>query len=304
MVGGGLLGLQVARALARRGLAVEVVEGGEHLLRGQVDAKAGAILARDLRRLGTAVYTGARATRLTDDGLRPGQRGACSRPTSSCSPPAADPRPRWPAGPGWTYAAGWSSTSTCAPATRTCTPSATAPSTVTRSPGSCRRRGSRPACWPRTCAGADVTLRRDPHGGPAARHRSRRGRARRPRARRGPGRRGDQPGRRLASQAGRPRRRHRGRDAGRRPLPGRADHPALRPGHGAGSGRAGRPPHGRPADAAGASRRLARRRRGVRLRGRHRRADPRLRLAGGSPQHHPRHHRLRRLRRHRPRPRR
>jgi len=69
VVGGGLLGLQVARALARRGLEVEVVEGGEHLLRSQVDAKAGAILARDLRRLGTSVYTGARATRLTDEGL-------------------------------------------------------------------------------------------------------------------------------------------------------------------------------------------------------------------------------------------
>jgi assimilatory nitrate reductase electron transfer subunit len=69
VVGGGLLGLQVARALAVRGLAVEVVEGGEHLLRSQVDPKAGAILARDLRRLGTDVYTGVRATRLTDDGL-------------------------------------------------------------------------------------------------------------------------------------------------------------------------------------------------------------------------------------------
>jgi NAD(P)H-nitrite reductase large subunit len=69
VVGGGLLGLQVARALARRGIEVEVVEGGEHLLRSQVDAKAGAILARDLRRLGTSVYTGARATRLTDEGL-------------------------------------------------------------------------------------------------------------------------------------------------------------------------------------------------------------------------------------------
>jgi len=69
VVGGGLLGLQVARALGRRGLAVEIVEGGEHLLRSQVDARAGAILARDLRRLGTSVYTGARATRLTDDGL-------------------------------------------------------------------------------------------------------------------------------------------------------------------------------------------------------------------------------------------
>ena len=69
VVGGGLLGLQVARALAVRGLAAEVVEGGDHLLRSQVDAKAGAILARDLKRLGTAVYTGARATRLTAPGL-------------------------------------------------------------------------------------------------------------------------------------------------------------------------------------------------------------------------------------------
>ncbi|WP_246060903.1 FAD-dependent oxidoreductase [Nocardioides dongxiaopingii] len=66
VVGGGLLGLQVARALAVRGLATEVVEGGEHLLRGQVGPAAGAILARDLRRLGTEVYTGARAVRLAD----------------------------------------------------------------------------------------------------------------------------------------------------------------------------------------------------------------------------------------------
>ncbi|GAA4363349.1 FAD-dependent oxidoreductase [Nocardioides caricicola] len=69
VVGGGLLGLQVARALSVRGLATEMVEGGDHVLRSQVDAKAGAMLARDLKRLGTAVYTGARATRLTDAGL-------------------------------------------------------------------------------------------------------------------------------------------------------------------------------------------------------------------------------------------
>ena len=69
VVGGGLLGLQVARALGVRGLVTEVVEGGEHLLRSQVDDKAGAILARDLKRLGTTVYTGARATRLTEAGL-------------------------------------------------------------------------------------------------------------------------------------------------------------------------------------------------------------------------------------------
>jgi NAD(P)H-nitrite reductase large subunit len=69
VVGGGLLGLQVVRALSVRGVATEVVEGGDHLLRSHVDAKAGAILARELTRLGTAVYTGARATRLTDAGL-------------------------------------------------------------------------------------------------------------------------------------------------------------------------------------------------------------------------------------------
>jgi len=69
IVGGGLLGLQVARALSVRGLDTEIVEGGDHLLRSQVDEKAGRILARDLRRLGTTVYTGARAVRMTDAGL-------------------------------------------------------------------------------------------------------------------------------------------------------------------------------------------------------------------------------------------
>ena len=69
VVGGGLLGLQVARALGVRGLATELVEGGDHVLRSQVGAPAGAILARDLRRLGTAVYTGTRAVRLTEAGL-------------------------------------------------------------------------------------------------------------------------------------------------------------------------------------------------------------------------------------------
>jgi assimilatory nitrate reductase electron transfer subunit len=69
VVGGGLLGLQVARALSVRGLDTEIVEGGGHLLRSQVDEKAGRILARGLRRLGTTVYTGARAVRLTEAGL-------------------------------------------------------------------------------------------------------------------------------------------------------------------------------------------------------------------------------------------
>ena len=44
----------------------------------------------------------------------------------------------------------------------------------------------------------------------------------------------------------------------------------------------------------------ARRRRGLRVRRRQRRRDPGLRLPGRGPRPHPRHHRLRRLRRHRP----
>lgn len=64
VVGGGLLGLQVARALAVRGLATEIVEGGEHVLRSQLGPPAGRVLQRALARLGTTVYTGARAVRL------------------------------------------------------------------------------------------------------------------------------------------------------------------------------------------------------------------------------------------------
>lgn len=74
VVGGGLLGLQVARALSVRGLATEIVEGADHLLRSQVGEAAGKVLERDLRKLGTAVYTGARAVRLTDDGPGSGLR--------------------------------------------------------------------------------------------------------------------------------------------------------------------------------------------------------------------------------------
>lgn len=70
VVGGGLLGLQVARALSVRGVQTEIVEGAEHLLASQVGGQGGAVLKRSLAKLGTAVYTGARAVRLTDDGLR------------------------------------------------------------------------------------------------------------------------------------------------------------------------------------------------------------------------------------------
>lgn len=70
VVGAGLLGLQVARAMSIRGVQVEVVEGSDHVLANNVGYRAGAVLQRSLTRLGTEIYTGARATRLTDAGLR------------------------------------------------------------------------------------------------------------------------------------------------------------------------------------------------------------------------------------------
>ncbi|QIX25661.1 NAD(P)/FAD-dependent oxidoreductase [Nocardioides sp. JQ2195] len=70
VVGGGLLGVQVARALGVRGVTTEIVEGSEHLLSTQLDERGGSILERGLKKLGSDVYTGARAVRLVDEGLR------------------------------------------------------------------------------------------------------------------------------------------------------------------------------------------------------------------------------------------
>jgi assimilatory nitrate reductase electron transfer subunit len=68
VVGGGLLGLQVARALSVRGIDTEIVEGARHLLSRQLGPQASAVVARELTKLGTAVYTGARAVRVMDSG--------------------------------------------------------------------------------------------------------------------------------------------------------------------------------------------------------------------------------------------
>jgi len=70
VVGGGLLGLQVARALSVRGLRVEIVEVGPHLMGAQLGSSAARVLERRVRALGTDVYTGARAVGFSDAGLR------------------------------------------------------------------------------------------------------------------------------------------------------------------------------------------------------------------------------------------
>ncbi|MGN8245708.1 FAD-dependent oxidoreductase [Cellulomonas soli] len=60
VVGGGVLGLEVACGLARRGLAVTVVHGGRHVMDRQLDQGAGDVVQRSLAGLGVQVRTRAR----------------------------------------------------------------------------------------------------------------------------------------------------------------------------------------------------------------------------------------------------
>jgi assimilatory nitrate reductase electron transfer subunit len=55
VVGGGLLGLEAARGLAGRGVAVTVLHKSGHLMEKQIDDLAGGVLARTLDRLGIGV---------------------------------------------------------------------------------------------------------------------------------------------------------------------------------------------------------------------------------------------------------
>jgi len=70
VIGGGLLGLQVARALGVRGLEVDLVEAAPHLLASHIGEAAGKVLRRRLEELGCEVYPQTRAVRLTEEGLR------------------------------------------------------------------------------------------------------------------------------------------------------------------------------------------------------------------------------------------
>jgi assimilatory nitrate reductase electron transfer subunit len=64
VVGGGLLGIEAARGLAGRGIAVTVVHLAGHLMERQLDPGAGKVLARTLRRLGIDAHLDASVTAL------------------------------------------------------------------------------------------------------------------------------------------------------------------------------------------------------------------------------------------------
>ncbi|MGW7438869.1 NAD(P)/FAD-dependent oxidoreductase [Streptomyces sp. NPDC054849] len=115
VIGGGLLGVSAARALAARGAQVVLAQQGERLMERQLDADASALLHSHLTELGVEIHTECRVRGLITTGpraapllgLRPGSRashdgGAESdglgrlqplRRSRSGGPGAAAPRP-------------------------------------------------------------------------------------------------------------------------------------------------------------------------------------------------------------------
>jgi assimilatory nitrate reductase electron transfer subunit len=62
VLGGGLLGLEAARGLVRRGVDVTLLHAAGHLMERQLDPTAGAVLALQVHRLGLTVRTGVMVT--------------------------------------------------------------------------------------------------------------------------------------------------------------------------------------------------------------------------------------------------
>ncbi|MCV7256440.1 NAD(P)/FAD-dependent oxidoreductase [Mycobacterium hackensackense] len=67
VIGGGLLGLEAARGLQNRGVAVDVVHAGPTLMNAQLDDAAGAILRRSVEGIGITVHTDKRTTEVLVD---------------------------------------------------------------------------------------------------------------------------------------------------------------------------------------------------------------------------------------------
>jgi nitrite reductase (NADH) large subunit len=67
VIGGGLLGLEAARALRQLGLEVTVVELAPALMASQLDNAAAAVLAGHIQALGVRVWTGVLTTRIVAD---------------------------------------------------------------------------------------------------------------------------------------------------------------------------------------------------------------------------------------------
>lgn len=70
VMGGGLLGLEAARALQSQGMAIELLHASPWLMNAQFDAAAGAVLRRSIEQLGITVHCSAVASEvLGEDGV-------------------------------------------------------------------------------------------------------------------------------------------------------------------------------------------------------------------------------------------
>lgn len=70
VLGGGVLGLEIAHGLSRRGIRVSIVHPGDRVMDRQLDPGAGGVLGEILTRQGIRLHTGRRAQRWEDTGLR------------------------------------------------------------------------------------------------------------------------------------------------------------------------------------------------------------------------------------------
>ncbi|RII17243.1 Nitrite reductase [NAD(P)H] [Streptomyces sp. YIM 130001] len=86
VIGGGLLGVSAARALAERGAQVVLAQQGERLMERQLDAPASELVASHLARLGVEVHTECRVRGLRTTAAPPSAAAAHGR-----SPRTAEP---------------------------------------------------------------------------------------------------------------------------------------------------------------------------------------------------------------------
>ncbi|MET9692132.1 FAD-dependent oxidoreductase [Streptomyces sp. NPDC006514] len=102
VIGGGLLGVSAARALAARGAQVVLAQQGERLMERQLDADASALLHAHLTSLGVEIHTECRVRGLLTTGspaaplpgLRPGPRASNAGGADSSARPAFEDRVR------------------------------------------------------------------------------------------------------------------------------------------------------------------------------------------------------------------
>ncbi|MDX2393337.1 FAD-dependent oxidoreductase [Streptomyces sp. DK15] len=94
VIGGGLLGVSAARALAARGAQVVLAQQAERLMERQLDADASALLHTHLTALGVEIHTECRVRGLTTAGDQgPGTDSAPHSGTSSTPRPGTDSPP-------------------------------------------------------------------------------------------------------------------------------------------------------------------------------------------------------------------